>query len=48
MTIMGKELSTSIAVREAREFHKKLTLEVIGGQLIMLATLGLWHTSVYR
>lgn len=38
---MGKELNTSIAVREAREFHKKLMWEVIGGQLIMLVTLGL-------
>jgi len=41
MDILGKELSTTIAVREAREFHKKLTWEVIGGQLIMLTTLGL-------
>jgi hypothetical protein len=40
MTIMGKELSTSIAVREAREFHKKLRYEAIGGQLLMLGTLG--------
>jgi hypothetical protein len=41
MTIMGKELTTSIAVREAREFQAKLRWEAIGEQLFMLATLGL-------
>jgi hypothetical protein len=41
MTIMGKELSTTIAVEEAHRFYKKLLWETIGGQLIMLVTLGL-------